>query len=605
VFNGVNENTNFAYSDTPVDDLHISENTTNGTSIGYVVPSDPDPLEDIVSDGQFLKGDTGAWADYLQGETFGDWMVESGAVSHTSQYESTNGGIGLELQRIDGDFPSAITQTLSTEVGNQYQVVFGMSGNFAGGDAVKYVTASAGGESMNFQVEQTATIGTVYEPRSFTFTADSSSTLLRFASAADDGWGAVITDVQVFEIPQAINSILNADATLSYDATTGKFYRYVHSYISWTAAQSQANAAGLNGVWLGGTDQSVEGQFFWFENGADTNQFWQGNELGAAIDGVYVNFQPSDPNNIGDADFVYQMKSTGLWDDGDAASTNTYVIEWDASNVLSNVTLDLSDNAGGRFAINTNTGEVTVADASLIDFEAAPAHNIEVQVTDASGSSYTDTLLITVDNGIEPTQVVPGAQSTTEDMPLVFSISNGNAITVSDTVATNNTRLQVFISTNNNGTLTLSQTEGLSILGGSNGGTFMTIQGTESDLNAAFEGMIFHPASDFAGSVTLDITTSLAADMAGHYTFETATISGSTVADQSVGLSHNGTLTGNASITNDTDRGDVLNFGNKTGLVSEFRRDADWLFPLWRSKSLTSNHRITRGNGLAACGSKY
>ena len=584
VYDGEVENTSFSFSDTPGVDLHISENTANGARVGFVLPSDSDAPQDIVNDGQFLNGDTGSRTDYVQGQTFGGWTVEYGAVSHTSQYLSANGGVGLELQRLDGDLPSAITQALTTEVGRQYQVVFGMSGNFGNGDAIKYLTASANGQSMDFQVEQTADLGTVYEARSFTFTADSTNTLLRFASAADDGWAAVITDIQVFEIPQAISSILNDDSTLTYDAATGKFYRYVHNYTSWSAAQSLANAASLNGVagqlvivesdyenelirnlsqsgygtWLGGTDQSVEGEFYWVENGTNTNQFWLGDETGTAIDSVYSNFQPSDPNNVGNADFVYQLKATGQWDDSDAAGINTYVIEWDVGSVLSNYTFNLTDNAGGRFAMNTDTGEVTVATAATIDYETNPSHSIEVQVTDASGNYYSETLSISIDNGIEPTQSVPSAQSTNEDTPLVFSVANGNAITISDTVDTNNTRLQVFVSTNNNGTLTLSQTKGLSVLGGSNGGTFMTIQGTESDINAAFEGMTFYPVSGFAGGVTLDMSTSLAADLAGHFTFESATISGSVVADQSTGLSHNGTLNGNANILNDIDRGDVL-----------------------------------------------
>ena len=122
---------------TPVEDLHINENAVAGASVGFVVPSDPDTPADIVSDGQFLEADSGSWSNFTQGQTFGGWTVESGAISHTSQYESPSGGVGLELQRVDGDFPSAITQTLTTEVGRQYQLVFNMTGNFSGGDPVK------------------------------------------------------------------------------------------------------------------------------------------------------------------------------------------------------------------------------------------------------------------------------------------------------------------------------------------------------------------------------------------------------------------------------------------------------------------------------------
>ena len=40
---------------TPVDDLHVTENATNGTTVGYVVPTDPDLSNDLVSDGGFSE----------------------------------------------------------------------------------------------------------------------------------------------------------------------------------------------------------------------------------------------------------------------------------------------------------------------------------------------------------------------------------------------------------------------------------------------------------------------------------------------------------------------------------------------------------------------
>ncbi len=49
------------------------------------------------------------------------------------------------------------------------------------------------------------------------------------------------------------------------------------------------------------------------------------------------------------------------------------------------VTYSLTDTAGGRFAINSSTGQVTVANGSLLDFESATSHNITVRATDAGG----------------------------------------------------------------------------------------------------------------------------------------------------------------------------------------------------------------------------
>ncbi len=67
--------------------------------------------------------------------------------------------------------------------------------------------------------------------------------------------------------------------------------------------------------------------------------------------------------------------------DGDAGDTHTYA---------------LLDDAGGRFAVNSATGVITVANASLIDYETTTSHNITVQVTDSGGLTYTETFTITV-----------------------------------------------------------------------------------------------------------------------------------------------------------------------------------------------------------------
>ncbi|XZE19693.1 VCBS domain-containing protein [Pirellulaceae bacterium SH449] len=61
-------------------------------------------------------------------------------------------------------------------------------------------------------------------------------------------------------------------------------------------------------------------------------------------------------------------------------------------------TYSLTDNAGGRFAIDATTGEITVANGSLLDFETATAHTITVQVTDAFGNSYDEQMTINVSN---------------------------------------------------------------------------------------------------------------------------------------------------------------------------------------------------------------
>ena len=417
--------------------------------------------------------------------------------------------------------------------------------------------------------------------------------MLRFASGADDGWAAVIADVQVIEIPQAVSTILNNDPTLSYDAATGKFYRAVNSSVDWHAARDAAVGAGLNGVsgqlvkidsryeneivrslsdplgsaWIGATDETTEGQWHWLDGSAESELFWTGSESGAAEQGYYENWvDAQQPNNGGSTQhYGAILGSTGAWYDNSATDNTGYIIEWDASEVVSNFTFSLTDDAGGRFAIDSSTGEITVADGSLLDYETNTSHNVTVETTDAAGNTYSESMSITIDNGIEPTQSVPGAQNVNENTTLTFSSGNSNAVTVSDTVGSTDSRLQVFISVND-GVLNLSQTTGLSILGGADGSSFMTIHGTESDINAAFEGMTFTPDTNFTGAVTLNMTTSLGADLVGHYEFE------GNANDTSVGIVEHGTLQGDATTTIDAERGNVLLLdGDGDSVSNQFR----------------------------------
>ena len=58
------------------------------------------------------------------------------------------------------------------------------------------------------------------------------------------------------------------------------------------------------------------------------------------------------------------------------------------------VTYHLSDDAGGRFAIDPTTGVVTVAGA--LDFEVADNHALEITATSSDGSTTTQSLTIAV-----------------------------------------------------------------------------------------------------------------------------------------------------------------------------------------------------------------
>ncbi|WP_322978515.1 retention module-containing protein [Pseudomonas sp. C11] len=96
--------------------------------------------------------------------------------------------------------------------------------------------------------------------------------------------------------------------------------------------------------------------------------------------------------------------------DGDAGTTVSYA---------------LTNDAGGRFAINATTGVVTVADGSKLDFETATSHSITVLATSSDGSTRAETYSIAVTNVNEAPVVVSGASVTgAEDSNYTFAWSD-------------------------------------------------------------------------------------------------------------------------------------------------------------------------------------
>ena len=86
-------------------------------------------------------------------------------------------------------------------------------------------------------------------------------------------------------------------------------------------------------------------------------------------------------------------------------------------------TYSLTDTAGGRFAINSATGELTVADGTLLNYEAVPSHSVTVRVTDRGGLTYDETFTINLTNVNEAPTIT----------------SNGGGATASLNVAENQT----------------------------------------------------------------------------------------------------------------------------------------------------------------------
>ncbi|HBE70148.1 MAG TPA: hypothetical protein DDW52_18525 [Planctomycetaceae bacterium] len=219
--------------------------------------------------------------------------------------------------------------------------------------------------------------------------------------------------------------------------------------------------------------------------------------------------------------------------------------------VRSDSTLNIYHNGANVSSIGGADGNINSSNPLWIGASGALGGDFDGQLDDVRlfnrALSATDVAELVA---VGPTSV-PGPQFVNENTTLTFSVANGNRITVSDSLSGTNAQMHVSLSTTD-GVLTLSQTSGLTFLRSSNGSSSFVLSGSEADINAALEGMTFTPDADFEGSVTLNVTPSLDAELLAHYQFE------GNANDTSSGATQHGTFHGGAATTIDAQRGEVL-----------------------------------------------
>ncbi|HJS09211.1 MAG TPA: hypothetical protein VJ809_16190, partial [Pirellulales bacterium] len=129
----------------------------------------------------------------------------------------------------------------------------------------------------------------------------------------------------------------------------------------------------------------------------------------------------------------------------------------------------------------------------------AGATNLQIVTNDQGNTGVggalfdTDTINVTIAAvNDSPTITVPGAQST--GGTVVFSSSQGNAITLADPDANGSTLELVLDGTN--GTITLASAAGITFIeGAGTNDSRMVLRGTLADLNLALDGLTFQPGA--------------------------------------------------------------------------------------------------------------
>ena len=171
-------------------------------------------------------------------------------------------------------------------------------------------------------------------------------------------------------------------------------------------------------------------------------------------------------------------------------------------------------NTNSAFAINSSTGQITVASSAAFGFKTPRVFTLTVQVTDdgAPALSSTATITINVTQGKQQKTVTdkqaptpPTAFPTIK--PLTFSRASGNAISISAGL-TYAPLVQVSLSVLH-GKLTLASTAGLTFQAGDGkGDRTMTFRGTIAAIDAALNGLTYVPDKGYAGTDRAAVATS-------------------------------------------------------------------------------------------------
>lgn len=205
----------------------------------------------------------------------------------------------------------------------------------------------------------------------------------------------VITSSSQDTLAAQATEITTTYSGVTYNATTGSFYRYVNSAVTWTTANTAATADVINGVaghlvqinntaensaidtlgganpvWIGVSDETTEGTFLMIGGPMNSIIMRSG---GAQQNGIYANWAAGNPNASAANDDYIRQENGGTWTDQVAATTSRYVIEWEGSQLLSAETTTIINGGTGNDTITLGSGQDYVI---LADWGAANADTI-------------------------------------------------------------------------------------------------------------------------------------------------------------------------------------------------------------------------------------
>ncbi|MDJ0608905.1 MAG: cadherin repeat domain-containing protein, partial [Kiloniellales bacterium] len=341
-------------------------------------------------------------------------VTDSNAVANTVSESAANGtAVGITALASDADATDTVSYSLSNDAGGRFAIDASTGViTVADGDLLDYETAT----SHTVEVTATSTDGST-SVQSFTVNltddpaedgvgpiSDSNASENSVSESAVNGTAVGITALASDpDIGDTVSYSLSNDAggRFAIDGTTGVITVADSSQLDYEAATSHTVE-----VTATSTDGSTSTQSFTVNLTDDTSEAQVGPVTDSNASANTVSESAVNGTAVG---------ITALASDADATDTVSY---------------SLSDNAGGRFAIDASSGVISVADNSLLDYETATSHTLEVTATSTDGSTSVQSFTVNLTDDTAEAGVGPISDSNASTNSVSESAANGTAVGV-------------------------------------------------------------------------------------------------------------------------------------------------------------------------------
>jgi hypothetical protein len=415
--NNLNDNTPVAESAL----IAVEENTSNGTVIGTVsgTDADSDPLSyEIVSgneQGAFaIDSSTGkltvADTTKLDYETIKSFILTVKVSDGENTAETT---VTVNINNLNDNTPvRKDAEFVVDENAGNGTTVGTVEASDADGDALGYTIVS-GNELAAFTIDATTGEITVADTSKLDYETMKTS---EFTVQVSDGTNAAELVVIVNLTNLNDNSPVGKDSVFTVDENTG------NGTVVGTVEASDADGDSLGYNIISGNESAA------FTINANSGEIIVGD--GSQLDyetmkNYALNIQVSDGTHS--ADVAVTINLSNLNDNSPVVKAGEISVDENSGNGSVVGKIDASDadgdtlsfqmidgNEEGAFALNPAIGEITVADASQLDYETIQSFKLTVQVTDGSHIEVTQ-VSIDLNNLNDNTPVADDVESTIDE----------------------------------------------------------------------------------------------------------------------------------------------------------------------------------------------